>query len=214
MLAGIDYNDERKLGDAQQPRRRCSRRLVQHFSKLSLRNANLSEPDMLGRAYEYLIEKFADDAGKKGGEFYTPRMVVQLMVELLAPKEGMRICDPTVRLGRHADRVRALPGAARAEPAEPVALRAGEEPRHVGHLQDEHAAARAAGSRGSRRATRSATRSCVEGGALMLFDRVIANPPFSPGRMGPRSRRARRLRPLPLRRPAEDARATSRSCST
>ena len=38
---------------------------------------------MLGRAYEYLIEKFADDAGKKGGEFYTPRMVVRLIVELL-----------------------------------------------------------------------------------------------------------------------------------
>ena len=58
-------------------------RLVQHFAKLQLSNANLSEPDMLGRAYEYLIEKFADDAGKKGGEFYTPRMVVRLIVELL-----------------------------------------------------------------------------------------------------------------------------------
>ena len=41
---------------------------MQHFSKLSLKNTDLSEPDMLGRAYEYLIEKFADDAGKKGGE--------------------------------------------------------------------------------------------------------------------------------------------------
>ncbi len=54
---------------------------------------------MLGRAYEYLIEKFADDAGKKGGEFYTPRKVVQLIVELLQPKEGMRICDPTAGSG-------------------------------------------------------------------------------------------------------------------
>jgi type I restriction enzyme M protein len=74
-------------------------RLVQHFSKLNLRNANLSEPDMLGRAYEYLIEKFADDAGKKGGEFYTPRMVVRLIVEMLEPKEKMRICDPTCGSG-------------------------------------------------------------------------------------------------------------------
>ena len=105
---------------------------------------------MLGRAYEYLIEKFADDAGKKGGEFYTPRMVVQLIVELLEPKEGMRICDPTCGSGgmliecahyleRHGQ-----------NPQEPLALRAGEEPRHVGHLQDEHAAARAAGSREDR----------------------------------------------------------------
>ena len=46
-------------------------RLVQHFSQVSLRNDRMAEPDLLGRAYEYLIEKFADDAGKKGGEFYT-----------------------------------------------------------------------------------------------------------------------------------------------
>ena len=48
-----------------------------------------------GDAYEYLINQFADDAGKKGGEFYTPRSVVRLIVELLQPQEGMRICDPT-----------------------------------------------------------------------------------------------------------------------
>ncbi|MDD5306646.1 MAG: type I restriction-modification system subunit M N-terminal domain-containing protein, partial [Deltaproteobacteria bacterium] len=95
VLAGIDYNDERKLGDARN-RDTVLGRLVQHFSRINLRNDNLTEPDMLGRAYEYLIEKFADDAGKKGGEFYTPRKVVQRIVEILAPKERMRICDPTV----------------------------------------------------------------------------------------------------------------------
>jgi type I restriction enzyme M protein len=98
VLAGIDYNDERKLGDAKS-RDTVLARLVQHFSKLDLRNSSLSEPDMLGRAYEYLIEKFADDAGKKGGEFYTPRMVVRLIVEILRPEEGMRICDPTCGSG-------------------------------------------------------------------------------------------------------------------
>ena len=54
---------------------------------------------MLGDAYEYLIDKFADDAGKKGGEFYTPRPVVRLIIELLKPEEGMRICDPTAGSG-------------------------------------------------------------------------------------------------------------------
>ncbi len=98
VLSGIDFNDERKLGDNRN-RDNVLARLVQHFSKLSLRNASLSEPDMLGRAYEYLISKFADDAGKKGGEFYTPRGVVKLIVEILAPKEGMRICDPTAGSG-------------------------------------------------------------------------------------------------------------------
>lgn len=98
VLAGIDFNDERKLGDARN-RDVVLGRLVQHFSKVKLSNAALSEPDMLGRAYEYLIEKFADDAGKKGGEFYTPKKVVELLVELLAPTEKMRICDPTCGSG-------------------------------------------------------------------------------------------------------------------
>ena len=98
VLAGIDYNDERKLGDAKN-RDTVLARLVQHFSQVSLRNDRMAEPDLLGRAYEYLIEQFADDAGKKGGEFYTPRMVVKLIVELLAPTERMRICDPTVGSG-------------------------------------------------------------------------------------------------------------------
>ena len=98
VLAGIDYNDERKLGDARN-RDTVLARLVQHFSQVSLRNDHMAEPDLLGRAYEYLIEQFADDAGKKGGEFYTPRMVVKLIVELLAPTERMRICDPTAGSG-------------------------------------------------------------------------------------------------------------------
>lgn len=98
VLAGIDFNDERKLGDARN-RDVVLGKLVQHFSKVKLSNAALSEPDMLGRAYEYLIEKFADDAGKKGGEFYTPKKVVELLVELLVPTEKMRICDPTCGSG-------------------------------------------------------------------------------------------------------------------
>ena len=98
VLAGIDFNDERRLGDARN-RDRVLERLIQHFSTLDLRNIHLSEPDLLGRAYEYLIEKFADDAGKKGGEFYTPRGVVQLIVRLLRPAERMRICDPTCGSG-------------------------------------------------------------------------------------------------------------------
>ena len=98
VLDGIDYNDEHRLGDGRQ-RDSVLARLVQHFSQISLRNDRMGEPDMLGRAYEYLIEQFADDAGKKGGEFYTPRMVVRLIVELLAPQERMRICDPTVGSG-------------------------------------------------------------------------------------------------------------------
>ncbi|UCE14548.1 MAG: SAM-dependent DNA methyltransferase, partial [Candidatus Heimdallarchaeota archaeon] len=74
-------------------------RLISHFSSLRLRNFDLSDPDILGRAYEYLVAHFAESAGKKGGEFYTPNMVAKLLTELLQPKEGMRIADPTVGSG-------------------------------------------------------------------------------------------------------------------
>ena len=84
----------------------CSSRLVQHFSRVSLRNANLSEPDMLGRAYEYLIEKFADDAGKKGGEFYTPQHGRPAHRRDPRPAPRDAHLRPDLRLGRHADRVR------------------------------------------------------------------------------------------------------------
>ena len=98
MLANIDFNSESRLGDAKN-REGVLSRLIDHFSRIDLSNAALSEPDMLGRAYEYLIDKFADDAGKKGGEFYTPHPVVRLIVELLDPKPGMRISDPTCGSG-------------------------------------------------------------------------------------------------------------------
>lgn len=75
--------------------------LIQHFnSELPpLVNDNFEFPDLLGAAYEYLIKYFADSAGKKGGEFYTPSTVVRLMVSLVKPQEGMSVYDPTVGSG-------------------------------------------------------------------------------------------------------------------
>ena len=75
--------------------------LIDHFDKddFILVNDNFEFPDLLGAAYEYLIKFFADSAGKKGGEFYTPSEVVRLMVRLVKPQEGMSIYDPTVGSG-------------------------------------------------------------------------------------------------------------------
>ncbi|MFN4307154.1 type I restriction-modification system subunit M, partial [Sulfurihydrogenibium azorense] len=73
--------------------------LIHHFNKYRLRNEDFEFPDLLGAAYEYLLKEFADSAGKKGGEFYTPPSVKTLMVRLVKPKEGMRIYDPTVGSG-------------------------------------------------------------------------------------------------------------------
>ena len=72
--------------------------LVQHFHKENLSNAN-AEPDILGRAYEYLIKYFADDAGAKAGEFFTPPEVVDLLVRILVPKPGETVYDPTCGSG-------------------------------------------------------------------------------------------------------------------
>jgi type I restriction enzyme M protein len=87
ILERIDFNDKDSLPDA------SLSVLVQHFNTLKLGNENVSG-DMLGQAYEYLIEQFADDAGKKGGEFYTPAMVVKLLVMMLKPHELESIYDP------------------------------------------------------------------------------------------------------------------------
>ena len=177
VLAGIDYNDERKLGDARN-RDTVLARLVQHFSQVSLRNDRMAEPDLLGRAYEYLIEQFADDAGKKGGEFYTPRMVVKLIVELLAPTEGMRICDPTVGSGGML-----------IECAHYIE-RKGDTPRNVTlHGQEKNLGTWAIckmnmllhGLPDARIEKGDTIRDpkLVDEGELLLYDRVIANPPFS-----------------------------------
>ncbi len=177
VLAGIDYNDERKLGDARN-RDAVLARLVQHFSKLNVRNSNLSEPDMLGRAYEYLIEKFADDAGKKGGEFYTPRMVVRLIVELLKPTEGMRICDPTCGSGGML-----------IECAHYLE-RHGQNPKNLSFFGQEknlgtwaickmNMLLHGLGSAKIEKGDTIREPKLVDGGVLRMFDRVIANPPFS-----------------------------------
>ena len=212
VLAGIDYNDERKLGDARQ-RDNVLHRLVQHFSKVNLRNDHLAEPDMLGRAYEYLIEKFADDAGKKGGEFYTPHMVVRLIVELLEPKEGMRICDPTCGSGGMLIQCRQVHRRARRTAAQLQPVRAGEEPRHLGHLQDEHAAARLprCAHREGRRHPRPEAAGGRRADAVRPRDR---EPAVQPRRLGAARRRAATRTAASASACRRRPRATSRSCST
>ena len=68
--------------------------LIQHFDEHDLSNKSVP-PDVLGRAYEYLIKKFADDAGAKAGEFFTPPEVVDTLVRILQPRPGDTVYDPT-----------------------------------------------------------------------------------------------------------------------
>ena len=86
-------NFTRKVGQSKIPDIKL-RSLITHFSQHRLRNEDFEFPDLLGAAYEFLIGDFADSAGKKGGEFYTPRTVVSMMVRLIKPELQHHIYDP------------------------------------------------------------------------------------------------------------------------
>lgn len=73
--------------------------LVRHFTRYRLRNEDFQFSDLLGSAYEFLINMFAESAGKKGGDFYTPRDVIRLMVRILKPRPGLTVFDPTCGSG-------------------------------------------------------------------------------------------------------------------
>ena len=96
VLKGINFNKkigQRTLDDD------TLANFVQNFEKIPLRDENFEFPDLLGAAYEYLIKYFADSAGKKAGEFYTPADVVRTLVELIEPQAGMSVYDPTCGSG-------------------------------------------------------------------------------------------------------------------
>jgi type I restriction enzyme M protein len=95
VLAGVmDHIDfTRKVGDSSLPDGKL-RALIKHFNKYRLRNSDFEHTDLLGSAYEYLIYMFAESGGRKGGDFYTPRDIVRMMVRLVKPREGMEIYDP------------------------------------------------------------------------------------------------------------------------
>lgn len=76
------------------------KKMIDHFNEFpKLVNENFEFPDLLGAAYEYLLKHFADESGKKGGQFYTPNQVVRLLVQLMKPEAGMSVYDPTAGSG-------------------------------------------------------------------------------------------------------------------
>ncbi|MEI8115578.1 MAG: N-6 DNA methylase, partial [Bacteroidia bacterium] len=73
--------------------------MLKDFNRMKLTDDQFEFPDLLGAAYEFLIKYFAESAGKKGGEFYTPSPVVHLMGKILQPAMDAEICDPTIGSG-------------------------------------------------------------------------------------------------------------------
>ena len=171
LFRAIDFNSESNLGQTKDRNRRL-RTVLEDFAKPGLDLSDTSE-DVLGDAYIFLIERFASDAGKKAGEFFTPRKVSEVLVKLASPKSGDRICDPACGSGS-------------------LLLRAGEE------VGDSNFQLFAQESNGQTRALarlnmllhgQDSARidwcdtlnspTLIESDHLMHFDVVVANPPFS-----------------------------------
>jgi type I restriction enzyme M protein len=173
VFQDVDFNNKERFPDA------ALERLLQHFERYRLRNADV-EPDVLGNAYEYLIAQFADDAGKKGGEFYTPKMVVRTIVECLRPGEGMSVYDPACGSGGMLlEAVHHMERAGK----NPKSLRLYGQERNLNtwaiaqmnlFLHDIDDAFIARGD-----TLREPKHLLPDGRGLMTFDRVLANPPFS-----------------------------------
>jgi type I restriction enzyme M protein len=98
VFRAIDFNSTVNLGEPRE-KNAILKNLLEDFKDLDLRPSQLSSADIIGDAYEYMIANFASDAGKKGGEFYTPSSVSELVARLVKPKENDRLYDGTCGSG-------------------------------------------------------------------------------------------------------------------
>lgn len=175
----VDFNSESKLGQTRDRNARL-KLLLEDFAdkRLDLRPSVVGTEDVIGNVYEYLLERFASDAGKKAGEFYTPGQVSKLLALLLAPKKGNSICDPTcgsgsllIQVGRQADKRdfalfgQEMNGTTHALCRMNMFL----------HNMDQFRIEWGDTLRNPR---------LIEGDHLMKFDIVVANPPFSLDKWG------------------------------
>ena len=178
VFRNIDFNSEANLGKVKDRNRRL-KTLLEDFNKpaLNLRPSRVSE-DIIGECYIYLISRFASDAGKKAGEFYTPAAVSRLLAKLAAPQPGNTICDPACGSGS------LLIRAAEAVESDNFAL----------YGQESNGATWALSRMNMFLHSKDAARiewcdtlnspALVEGDQLMKFDVVVANPPFSLDKWG------------------------------
>lgn len=175
VLEHIDFT--RKVGQSKIPDIKL-RQLITHFSQYRLRNEDFEFPDLLGAAYEYLIGEFADSAGKKGGEFYTPRSVVRMMVRLLKPEPGMSVYDPCVGSGGmlilSKEYVDEHGGDSRR-----LELYGQEANGTVWSIAKMNMLLHGIANADLRNDDTLGEPAHIEGGELMRFDRVLSNPPFS-----------------------------------
>mgnify|MGYP001392004730 FL=1 len=99
VFRAIDFNSQVDFGEDVRAKNATLRNLLEDFNGIDLRPSQLGSADIIGDAYEYMISNFASDAGKKGGEFFTPSQVSELVARLVNPQENDRIYDPTCGSG-------------------------------------------------------------------------------------------------------------------
>lgn len=175
VLEHIDFT--RKVGQSKIPDIKL-RQLITHFAKHRLRNEDFEFPDLLGAAYEYLIGEFADSAGKKGGEFYTPRSVVRMMVRLVKPELKHDIYDPCCGSGGMLIAAKEYIDE-HGEDGRKANLFGQEFNGTVWSIAKMNMLLHGISTANLQNDDTLAEPQHVEGGELMHFDRVITNPPFS-----------------------------------
>lgn len=175
VLEHIDFT--RKVGQSKIPDIKL-RQLISHFSLYRLRNEDFEFPDLLGAAYEYLIGEFADSAGKKGGEFYTPRSVVRMMVRLIKPTLAHDIYDPCCGSGGMLIAAKEYIDE-HGEDGRKANLFGQEFNGTVWSIAKMNMLLHGISTANLQNEDTLAEPQHVEGGELMHFDRVLTNPPFS-----------------------------------
>ncbi|MDR0609254.1 MAG: type I restriction-modification system subunit M [Planctomycetaceae bacterium] len=177
VFRNIDFNSEKELGDPKERNRRL-KSLLGDFDKLDLKPSHLENQDVIGDAYEFLIEKFAAGAGKKAGEFYTPPEVSKLLAQLIRPESGHTICDPACGSGSLLIRVAKVIG------TENYALFGQESNGSTWSLCKMNMFLHNADNARIEWCNTLSDPRLLEHDELMRFDRVVANPPFSLDKWG------------------------------
>lgn len=178
VFRNIDFNSESNLGETKERNRRLVH-LLEDFHKpaLDLRPSRVSD-DIIGETYIYLISRFASDAGKKAGEFYTPRSVSTLLAKLAAPRPGDTIFDPACGSGS------LLVEAAREVGSKNYALYGQEVNGATSALARMNMFMHANDSATIEWGNTLTDPKLLEGAHLRQFDIVVANPPFSLDKWG------------------------------
>lgn len=172
VFRSIDFNSTVDFGETKQ-KNAILRNLLEDFCKLDLRPSQLEEDDIIGDAYEYMIANFASDAGKKGGEFYTPTNVSKLVAKLVEPKENDRIYDPTCGSGG------LLLKAFREVPSRKVAIYGQEQNAQTWALCKMNMFLHEIDDAQIHVGDTLSDPKTIENDRLMKFQVVVANPPFS-----------------------------------